>query len=193
MLKVSDPDLPEEREDVEPSKELQRERVLQLIEGLKAAPDGYVLMRNWTDSNYVDVPEEMREDYMKRASANPCGTACCIAGKAGLMPVFQDQGFKWLDYWAEPDETPFSIHPLQFFGRSLYQAVLVGQWTMDNIETTAQAIMVLEAFLAEGGIEVRLSNDWVPANEDEILALAPKEWLDEDDRFPVSRHFDEYV
>lgn len=51
-------------------------------------------MRDWCELEYAETKEEAKRK-LKDAVDNPCGTAACLAGKAGLMRRFRNLGFKW--------------------------------------------------------------------------------------------------
>lgn len=154
------------------------ERLDLLIEKFEAMDGGFLHMPYW-----VIRPCDQRdpEEFLRQARTNPCGTAACIAGKAGFMAEFEEMGYRVVPlstsgksgFW-------FSIEPKIFFGLTLYNAVLVGHWAVENIHIPAQAAAVLRAFKADLGRAWRAGYTWTPQNALEIKSMfdpgAAKTW-----------------
>lgn len=143
-------------------------RIAQLADELEKL-EGFIYMTDWVRGVSMDDVEA--------AYANPCGTAACIAGKAGLMSVFHARGYKW-------DGFGFTTRPEVFFGRRVYYSIFVGTWAQDNIHTPQQAALVLRDFLQWFTLEAWWAQvNWTPSDQlcDEITALRPTEKV-----FPVS-------
>ncbi len=131
----------------------QRRRLNTLADELSNL-DGFVHMGDWMTVPHRDSLD--RSNLRRAAQANPCGTAACIAGKAGLMEVFREEGFEW-DF----KDWGFTIPPLDFFGVEAYVAVFCGKWAMQHIHTPQQAALVLRDFLAQeaqGALPAELSS-----------------------------------
>jgi len=121
--------------------EEQIDRVKQLIEEFRIFNDvGFINMVDWA----VSEAPGTEYDKLTQAINNPCGTAACIAGKAGLMQVFRDQGFKWCFR-----NDGFSIEPQEFFGEETYNCVFIGTWCSEHVHTPTHAVLVLEDFLRQ--------------------------------------------
>lgn len=167
-----------------------RKRINTLIRELQKHPDGFIAMETWAD------PRIAVAGLRAEAEANPCGTACCLAGKAGLMKVFQAQGFSWRfddlatthggtlrSYVFDPSNA-FTMNPSAFFGAALTSAVFTGHWACANLSTPAQAIIVLRAFLRDAETAKRQGFLWEPSTrtQSRIRAMSP-----ERKNFPVSQ------
>lgn len=137
--------------------------------------DGFIDMGRWTD---MDLPQSKLKDAM----SNPCGTACCLAGKAGLMPEFHKLGFKWK--WEHTFYMGFTIEPEEFFGHVIRQALFAGDWTMANLSTPRQAVLVMEHLLDDPREAAACGSYWMPAADirARVHELAPAER-----HFPVSQ------
>lgn len=164
-----------------------RGRTLQLIAELEKM-DGYLSMQQWVDTRLVTVNSE---ELWQAAVEHPCGTACCLAGKAALMPVFREQGFR-----LNPDicsnthrlyssSIVFQTQPYVFFGYSLYSAVFTGIWCIKHLHTIAQAAELLRCFLADFEEASRRRTAWLPpaTARDRIKAM----FDGHDKTFPVTR------
>jgi len=156
--------------------EIYKKRIKQLIkEFKKQGTAGAIHMNSWVYG---------RPDSVK-ALANPCGTAACIAGKAGLMPAFRKKGFRWNFLTRR-----FSNPPEVFFGNEVYCAVFIGTWCSKHIHTPAQAVLVLEDFLENG----RLDCEWVPTPSvaEQVEALNPDYKIFEVSSIALSRNAGSY-
>ena len=54
-------------------------------------------MGTWCELEYVDDGQSATDlqKLIRNATKNPCGTAACLAGKAGLIPRIRKMGFMW--------------------------------------------------------------------------------------------------
>ncbi len=159
-----------------------RRRIKTLVAELSKL-EGFIHMTGWMAEPNTTT-DEGYEKFLKRARKNPCGTAACIAGKAGLMDVFRKEGFYW-DYYS--GRGGFSIEASAFFGQDVHYSVFTGYWAVRNIDTPQQAVIVLQAFLKEwtwatyqkvrGSAEDPFLRSWMPpaAIRDRVEALRVKE------------------
>ena len=155
--------------------QMHRRRAETLLEEFRKLGPGFVQMRDW-------VSEEVPVDV---ACANPCGTAACIGGKAGMMEVFREEGFYWTGTVSFRTETVFSVHPREFFGNDMHDAVFLGDWACDYVHTTRHVVLVLEAFLEDldENSYGHFDEDWLP-NRDvrDFVEDTQPEWK----TFPVN-------
>lgn len=63
----------------------------------KETPEPEFDMNIWCSLANSDLQfdREQLERQIEKATENPCGTAACLAGKAGLIPAIRKLGFKW--------------------------------------------------------------------------------------------------
>jgi hypothetical protein len=99
------------------------------------------------------------------ATKNPCGTAACLAGKAGLIPRIRRMGFKWdvlpeRSYLTGQAQAGFHYdgwtgdHAVQeFFGSDVFHEVFMD---ISGIRTLLQGIRALEKIVKE---EEAIRND----------------------------------
>ncbi len=79
---------------------VQYNRTKILIEELKTlranTPKPKFRMANWMSEFLTKMfhKKDLHQAIMD-ATREPCGTACCLAGKAGLIPRIRRLGFKW--------------------------------------------------------------------------------------------------
>ncbi len=53
-------------------------------------------MKNWMSEALKKMASKVGlHKAIMDATKNPCGTTCCLAGKAGLIPRIRRMGFKW--------------------------------------------------------------------------------------------------
>ncbi len=155
---------------------IHRQRLAQLADELDKL-EGFINMKAWV---YVGA------GTLEDAQAHPCGTAACIAGKAGLMPVFRAQGFRW--WFPSPAfrHGEFTEKPSVFFGDDVSNAVFTGYWAVRNIHTPEHVVLVLEAFLSDWTFEnfvasaegdMLFTSNWEPPYkvQDAVEATAPQE------------------
>ena len=102
-----------------------------------------------------------------KAIKNPCGTSCCLAGKAGLLPKIRRMGFKWE---AKPSSSPVRGAPAtggfryqhnvddnavkKFFGTMCYWEVFMDLY---GISTLLQGIEALKRFHRRESNEAHLT------------------------------------
>ncbi len=159
-------------------------RIKILIEEFeKFGNKGFVYMDEWVNTDNVPESDMGRGDrkFIIEAGKNPCGTAACIAGKAGLMPRFRRLGFKYNIYWGS-----FNVSADRFFGESFHEAVFVGRFAVSNVHTPKQAVILMKAFLEDVDRAEALGVDWVPNERvrNRITKLTP-----DVKTFPVSNLF----
>lgn len=102
----------------------------------------------------------LHQDIMK-ATKQPCGTAACLAGKAGLIPAVRRMGFKWDVYTKDQAFDlfgnaragfQFGSHlgdnaVVAFFGQMAFSEVFMD---IRGIRTLLQGIKALEAVVERG-------------------------------------------
>ncbi len=68
----------------------------ELTKAQKAERKPIFSMKRWVDPGIegAGTKKELHERIMK-VTLDPCGTAACLAGKAGLFPRIRKLGFKW--------------------------------------------------------------------------------------------------
>lgn len=169
-----------------------RERFDILIEEFEKFDAGYVHMQHWF---VFDDPTTtfISGDYLNSAMENPCGTAACIAGKAGLMERFQGMGF---GFSTDSPNSGFDRHCVQFFGKVVRDFIFMGDFAMNHIKTPQQAVLLMKALrddMRDGiltvlGIPPIAPSAWRPRSSviNHIDAIAPSDWKDIEEKFPVS-------
>lgn len=166
-----------------------RRRLLRLIAEFERL-DGFVYMDAFVVGNncaaWISGADfKLQDEHLRAAIRNPCGTAACIAGKAGLMPVFRRQGLRY-NY---QDSGQYQKQLEKFFGIAVTRAVFLGDWAISHIHTSKHARIVLSDLVAEADkcnpdwFCVRFTTDWLPTNKTAriVLKSQPKEKV-----FPVS-------
>jgi len=158
------------------------ERIKILVGELESfGPVGYIKMDAWFYLPWrlcgymVSAKDRAEEigDLIERGTKNPCGTAACIAGKAALMPVFNEMGFFLKAADMGDNGNGFSISPSSFFGSTISDSVFTGRWAIENIHTPAQAAILIRNFIGDLKEAVLDTDYWEPSYEakDEISAL----------------------
>jgi len=112
---------------------------------------------SWGRAVSNDTRAELRAK-IKAAVLNPCGTAACLCGKAGLMPRFRRMGFRWdvsksgkvegKFYYSKRGrarDTYGEVATMEFFGFDVYDDVFIN---VDEIKTLSQGIKALKRFVA---------------------------------------------
>ena len=135
-------------------------RELKLLKANTVKPKFF--MGNWMSLFLTKrrTTRELHQDIME-ATRNPCGTACCLAGKAGLIPAIRRMGFKWDVYTKDQAFDLFGNARAGFqFGSHLGDAAVInffGQLAFSdvfmniyNIHTLLQGIKALEAVIKAG-------------------------------------------
>ncbi len=125
----------------------------ELTKAQKAERKPIFSMERWIDPNLDSGPSKkaLHEKIMK-VTLDPCGTAACLAGKAGLFPRIRKLGFKWdviskAGYLGAVARASFSYQGLigtdatrEFFGRSTLDNVFM----RTKIRTLNGALRVLK-------------------------------------------------
>lgn len=117
-------------------------------------------MKNWMSETLTKMfrKEDLHAEIME-ATRNPCGTACCLAGKAGLLPRIRRMGFKW-DVIPGPKRFSWSDAKAdfqfngetgtkatrEFFGSHVFERVFMNT---SHIRTLLQGIKALQAVVEQ--------------------------------------------
>ncbi len=137
---------------------VQLRRVKMLIEEfeeiLRTVPKPNFNMKMWCELRTSNLVNSNLRAKIREAVKNPCGTAACLAGKAGLMPRFRRLGFKWDDIFDQNTEFygTFSYDGAvgnyavkRFFGTDVFHDVFINT---DNIVTIKGGIYHLKLCVA---------------------------------------------
>lgn len=131
-------------------------------------------MHQWCEIGELRTKALMQKQINK-AVKNPCQTAACLAGKAGLMPRFRRMGFSWAFSHYGPSgvihnrlvaladfryrdrhkhvwKGTFALE--KFFGIPVYRQIFMRTY---KIRTLFQGINALKRFVAE---EDRKNREW---------------------------------
>lgn len=169
-----------------------KRRVEILLEELEKLPkESFVYMTDWVVAG-GKLSESDEARFVRSAMKNPCGTAACIAGKAGLMPRFRKLGFRW----NFEEQYDFEDAVYDFFGLMTHRIVFANTLAIQIVDTVEQAVVLVRHFLnnLDDVVSWQLTNtayavlsDYVPpaAVQEQIRALAPED----NKRFPVSEEY----
>lgn len=131
---------------------VQLRRIKILIEELEKLPtDGVFKMDTWCElSGGFGTSLKSK---IRKAVRNPCGTAACLAGKAGLIPRIRRMGFKWdvLGRWGHHANFRYKTFiggsaRWEFFGEDVNDAVFT---SIDTIDTLPEGIEALKEFVKD--------------------------------------------
>jgi len=133
---------------------VQLDRIRILIEELeklrKDNPKGKFNMGIWCDLEFARTKTKLQKQIME-ATKNPCGTAACLAGKAGLMPRFRRMGFKWTAHSSGYADFSYKGNlgddaVKAFFGYDVFTDVFLNT---NEIKTLFQGINALRQFVED--------------------------------------------
>ena len=134
----------------------QLRRINILIEELeklrKENPKGKFDMGTWCSIKRAATRLLLRKQILE-AIQNPCGTAACLAGKAGLIPRIRRMGFKWDTAKSRGNVADFRYKKLIgnvavqfFFGSAVFHRVFTRTY---SISTLYQGIQALKCFVKD--------------------------------------------
>ena len=131
----------------------------ELVKAQKAERKPIFSMERWIapDFDHGPTKKALHEKIMK-VTLDPCGTAACLAGKAGLFPRIRKLGFKWDVVAGRPfnggyyARANFSYQGLigsaatkEFFGESTFNSVFI----RTKIRTLSGALRVLKKHIKD--------------------------------------------